>query len=129
VIEEERLVERGAELGETIRARMEGWTERFDVVGDVRGLGSMLAIEIVRDVETKEPDADLATAIVEEASARGLLLLKAGLYSNCVRVLVPQVIADGELEEALDAWEEAIAAATGSADSADSRVDEQAAAT
>ena len=128
VIEEERLVERGAELGETIRARMESWREGFDVVGDVRGLGSMLAIEIVRDVETKEPDAELATAIVEEASARGLLLLKAGLYGNCVRVLVPQVITDGELEEALDAWEEAIAAATRS-DSADAHVDERAATT
>jgi 4-aminobutyrate aminotransferase / (S)-3-amino-2-methylpropionate transaminase / 5-aminovalerate transaminase len=111
VIEEERLVERAAELGEAIRARMEAWRERFDVVGDVRGLGAMLAVEIVSDRETKEPDSDLATAIVEAASARGLLLLKAGIYGNCIRVLVPLVITDEQLDEALGAWEEAFDAA------------------
>jgi 4-aminobutyrate aminotransferase / (S)-3-amino-2-methylpropionate transaminase / 5-aminovalerate transaminase len=113
VIEEERLLERASELGETIRARMESWRERFDCVGDVRGLGAMLAIEIVRGRGTKEPDAELATAIVEAASARGLLLLKAGLYGNCIRVLVPLVVTDEQLDEALGAWQEAIEAATG----------------
>ena len=111
-IEDEGLVERAAEIGQAIRSRMESWVERFDVVGDVRGLGAMLAIEIVRDVETKEPDANLATAIVEAACARGLLLLKAGIYGNCIRVLVPLVIADAELDEALAVWEEAIDEAT-----------------
>ncbi|MBW3592212.1 MAG: 4-aminobutyrate--2-oxoglutarate transaminase [Actinobacteria bacterium] len=112
VIEDEGLVERASDLGQAIRSRMESWAERFDVVGDIRGLGAMLAIEIVRDVETKEPDADLATAIVEAASARGLLLLKAGIYGNCIRVLVPLVVSDAELEEALTVWEEAIDEAT-----------------
>jgi 4-aminobutyrate aminotransferase / (S)-3-amino-2-methylpropionate transaminase / 5-aminovalerate transaminase len=112
VIEEERLLERSSDIGETIRSRMESWRERFDCVGDIRGLGAMLAIEIVRDRETREPDADLATAIVEAASARGLLLLKAGLYGNCIRVLVPLVITDEQLDEALGAWGEAIEAAT-----------------
>ena len=111
-IEDEGLVERAAEIGQAIRSRMESWVERFDVVGDVRGLGAMLAIEIVRDVETKEPDANLATAIVQAAFARGLLLLKAGIYGNCIRVLVPLVIADAELDEALAVWEEAIDEAT-----------------
>src|SRR3712207_9483407 len=55
VIEEEALVERSAEIGETIRARMLSWQERWDVVGDVRGLGAMLAIEVVGDRATKEP--------------------------------------------------------------------------
>ncbi len=110
-LEEERLVERAVEIGETIRARMESWRERYACVGDVRGLGAMLAIEIVRDARTKEPDADLATAIVEAASARGLLLLKAGLYGNCIRVLVPLVVTDEQLDEALGAWQEAIEAA------------------
>jgi 4-aminobutyrate aminotransferase/(S)-3-amino-2-methylpropionate transaminase len=113
VIDEEGLVERANELGETIRARMESWRERFSCVGDIRGLGAMLAIEIVSDRDAKTPDADLATRIVEEASSRGLLLLKAGLYGNCIRVLVPLVVTDEQLTEALGAWEEAFEAATG----------------
>ena len=62
------------------------------------------------DRDTREPDAELATAVVEAAAARGLLLLKAGLYGNCIRVLVPLVITDEQLDEALGAWEEALAA-------------------
>jgi 4-aminobutyrate aminotransferase len=105
VIAEERLAERAEAIGETIRARMETWRERFDEVADVRGLGAMLAITIARD---GKPDADLATAVAEGAARRGLLLLKAGMYSNCIRVLVPLVISDAELEEALGVWVEAL---------------------
>ena len=112
VIEEERLADRAGEIGETIRSRMEAWRERFDAVGDVRGLGAMLAIELVSDRTTKEPDADRATAVVEAAAARGLLLLKAGLYGNCIRVLVPLVITGEQLDEALEVWEEALEAAS-----------------
>jgi 4-aminobutyrate aminotransferase / (S)-3-amino-2-methylpropionate transaminase / 5-aminovalerate transaminase len=110
VMEEEGLVERAQLIGETIRARMVSWHERFEPIGDVRGLGAMLAIEFVRDRETKEPAAELATAVVEAASARGLLLLKSGIYSNCIRVLCPLVLTDSELDEALDVWEEALEA-------------------
>src|SRR5213083_732818 len=76
VFEEEGLVDRAAALGETMRARMLRWQERFDAIGDVRGLGMMLAIELVHDRETKDPAPELATAIAEAALARGLLLLK-----------------------------------------------------
>jgi 4-aminobutyrate aminotransferase/(S)-3-amino-2-methylpropionate transaminase len=109
-IEEERLSERAEAIGETVRARMESWRERFDCVGDVRGLGAMLAIEIVRDRATREPDAELASAVAEAAFQRGLMLLKAGIYSNCIRVLVPLVITDEQLAEALAAWDEALEA-------------------
>jgi 4-aminobutyrate aminotransferase/(S)-3-amino-2-methylpropionate transaminase len=68
----------------------------------------MLAIELVADRETKAPAADVASQVVEAAAERGLLLLKSGIYSNCIRVLVPLVIADAELDEALDVWEEAL---------------------
>jgi 4-aminobutyrate aminotransferase/(S)-3-amino-2-methylpropionate transaminase len=112
VIDDESLVERAIAIGDTIRGRMETWRERFDCVGDIRGLGAMLAIELVKP-GSKEPDADLATAVVEAAAARGLLMLKAGLYGNCIRVLVPLVITDEQLDEALGAWEEAFAVATG----------------
>ena len=111
VFEDEGLVERGAALGDQIRSRMESWQEQYPAVGDVRGLGMMLAIELVKDPVTKEPDADAATAIVEAAAERGLLLLKSGIYSNCIRVLAPLVIADAELDEALDVWEDALSTA------------------
>ena len=113
VFEEEGLVERAQQLGETMRTRMVQWQERFAAIGDVRGLGAMLAIELVRDRDTKEPAADLATAVVEAAAERGLLLLKSGIYSNCIRVLCPLVLTDAELDEALSVWEEALEAALG----------------
>ena len=108
VIEEENLCARATVLGDTMRARMEGWKERFPQIGDVRGLGAMLAIELVRDPGTQEPDADTATAIVEEAVRNGLLLLKSGIYSNCIRVLAPLTLTDAELDEALGVWEQAL---------------------
>jgi 4-aminobutyrate aminotransferase/(S)-3-amino-2-methylpropionate transaminase len=109
VFEDENLIERAGQIGETIRNRMQGWQERWDAIGDVRGLGAMLAIELVHDRGTKDPAPELATAVVEAASARGLLLLKSGIYSNCIRVLVPLVISEGELDEALGVWEDALA--------------------
>jgi 4-aminobutyrate aminotransferase/(S)-3-amino-2-methylpropionate transaminase len=108
VFEEETLGARAAAIGETIRARLLSWQERWDAIGDVRGLGAMLAIELVTDRGTKEPAADLASKVVEAAAERGLLLLKAGIYSNCIRVLTPLVISDAELDEALDVWEQAL---------------------
>jgi 4-aminobutyrate aminotransferase / (S)-3-amino-2-methylpropionate transaminase / 5-aminovalerate transaminase len=108
VFEEDGLVERAAEIGDVIRARMETWRERFDAVGDVRGLGAMLAIELVHDRASKDPAPELASAVVEAAAERGLLLLKSGIYSNCIRVLVPLVISEAELEEALAVWEDAL---------------------
>jgi 4-aminobutyrate aminotransferase/(S)-3-amino-2-methylpropionate transaminase len=112
VFEDEGLVERAAEIGDTMLTRMRGWQDRFAAVGDVRGLGAMLAIELVKDRATKQPAAELATAVADAALQRGLLLLKAGIYSNCIRVLCPLVITDAELEEALDVWEEALEAAS-----------------
>ena len=111
VIEEEGLVERSATIGETIRARMLGWQERWPAIGDVRGLGSMLAIELVADPATKKAAPELAQAVVGAALQRGLLLITCGIHGNCIRVLVPLSIPASELEEALAAWEEALAAA------------------
>jgi 4-aminobutyrate aminotransferase-like enzyme len=103
VMEEEGLVERANAVGDVIRERMESWRARWAQITDVRGLGAMLAIEL--------EDPDLATRVVDEAFARGLLLLKAGVLLNCIRVLVPLVISDAELEEALGVWQEALEAA------------------
>jgi 4-aminobutyrate aminotransferase / (S)-3-amino-2-methylpropionate transaminase / 5-aminovalerate transaminase len=113
VFEEENLVERAQQIGERIRERMVSWQERIEQIGDVRGLGAMLAIEFVRDRDSKEPNPELATAVVEAATERGLLLLKSGIYSNCIRVLCPLVLTDAELDEALEVWEDALGAAVG----------------
>jgi len=113
VIEDEALLDRAERIGETIRGRMLAWQERHSQIGDVRGLGAMLAIELVEDRQTRNPAPTLASAVTEAAASRGLLLLKAGIHSNCIRVLCPLVITDHELEEALGAWEEALAAELG----------------
>jgi 4-aminobutyrate aminotransferase / (S)-3-amino-2-methylpropionate transaminase / 5-aminovalerate transaminase len=113
VFEDESLVERAAQIGETIRGRMQAWQQRWDAIGDVRGLGAMLAIELVHDRSTKDPAPEIATVVVEAASERGLLLLKSGIYSNCIRVLVPLVISEGELDEALGVWEDALGSILG----------------
>ena len=67
----------------------------------------MLAIELVRDPATKEPAADAASAVIEEAFRNGLPLIKSGTDGNCIRVLTPLVVADAELDEALGVWEDA----------------------
>ncbi len=109
VFEEERIVERAGVVGATIRDRMLAWQQRHPQIGDVRGLGAMLAIELVHDPATKEPAPELAEAVIDAALQRGLILLKAGVPGNCIRVLCPLTISDGELDEALDAWDEALA--------------------
>jgi 4-aminobutyrate aminotransferase/(S)-3-amino-2-methylpropionate transaminase len=108
VFEEEGLVDRASAVGDAIRTRMLTWQERWAEIGDVRGLGAMLAIELVRDPETKEPAPDVAWAVIEGAFRNGLLLIKSGTDGNCIRVLVPLSITDAELDEALGVWEDAL---------------------
>jgi 4-aminobutyrate aminotransferase / (S)-3-amino-2-methylpropionate transaminase / 5-aminovalerate transaminase len=110
VIVEEGLCERAGAIGAAIRERMEAWQATYPQIGDVRGLGAMLALELVLDPAAKTPAPELATAVVDEATRRGLLLLKAGLESNCIRVLCPLVISDAEVDEALDVWEASLGA-------------------
>ena len=113
VIDDEGLLERSEAIGEVIRSRMLSWQERWPAIGEVRGLGAMLAIELVADPATKKPSKELAQRVIAEALQRGLLLITCGVNGNGIRVLVPLVITDAELEEALGAWEEALEAALG----------------
>jgi 4-aminobutyrate aminotransferase/(S)-3-amino-2-methylpropionate transaminase len=113
VFAEEQLVERAQLVGGVIRSRMLEWQERWPRIGDVRGLGAMLAIELVHDPVTKAPAPELAAAVIDQALRRGLILLKAGIHGNCIRVLCPLTISDGELAEGLDVWEGALAAVLG----------------
>ena len=110
VIAEEDLAARATFLGDQMRARMRAWQERWPQVGDVRGLGAMLAIELVSDPAAKTPAPELASAVTEAATGHGLLLIKSGIYSNCVRVLMPLTLSDAELDEALAVWEASLEA-------------------
>lgn len=111
IIEEENLNERGEKLGAMVMERFHQLQEKYDVVGDVRGLGSMCAMELVKDRETKEPNKELTNRIVQEANKRGLLLLSAGAFGNVLRILMPLVITDEQLEEGLTIIEESMKAA------------------
>ncbi|MFD2368806.1 4-aminobutyrate--2-oxoglutarate transaminase [Brevibacillus sp. GCM10020057] len=113
-IEKHGLNERGAAIGQKVMERFHQFKEKFDVVGDVRGLGAMCAIEFVKDRTTKEPNKEIVSAIIQEANSRGLILLSAGLFSNVIRVLMPLVITDEQLEEGLTILEESIVAQTAS---------------
>ena len=104
----ERIRRRADELGERIRAGLEKIASRVEAVGEVRGLGPMLAIELVEDRETKAPAAALTTATTAAARERGLILLSCGLYGNVIRILVPLVVSDENLDRGLDLLEEAL---------------------
>ena len=110
-VSDETFQERSDELGRSIRTRLEKIEASVEQVGDVRGLGPMLAIELVEDRATKAPAAKLAAATVAAARERGLLLLACGIYSNVIRILVPLVASDEELERGLDALEESLVSA------------------
>ena len=92
-------------------ARLNGMAERHQVIGEVRGIGPMAAIELVKDRETREPAADVATATVAGALERGLLLLKTGIYDNVLRILVPITATEEDLALGLDRLEESLVAA------------------
>jgi 4-aminobutyrate aminotransferase / (S)-3-amino-2-methylpropionate transaminase / 5-aminovalerate transaminase len=108
VFADEDLVGQANRVGDLIRERMLGWQRRHPQIGDVRGLGAMLALELVRDPATREPAPELAEAVIDGALRRGLILLKSGVAGNCIRVLCPLTITDAELEDALAAWAEAL---------------------
>jgi 4-aminobutyrate aminotransferase/(S)-3-amino-2-methylpropionate transaminase len=107
--------ERAESIGTRIRAGLDGMAERIEAIGEVRGLGAMQAIELVEDRETKAPAAGLTTETLVAARERGLIILSCGLYGNVVRVLVPLVISDEDLERGLEILEEALVDASGRA--------------
>jgi 4-aminobutyrate aminotransferase/(S)-3-amino-2-methylpropionate transaminase len=107
----ESFQRRARELGEFIRLALDGIAERVPSVGEVRGLGPMLALELVDDRMTKTPAGELAASTVARACERGLVILTCGLSGNVVRILVPLVIADQDLERGLEILEESLAGA------------------
>jgi len=108
VIETEKLCARAERLGSTLLARLSDLQTRWPCIGDVRGLGAMVAMELVKDRRADAPDADLAKALVQAAGRRGLVLLSCGIYGNVIRFLTPLTIPDGILAEGLAILEAAL---------------------
>jgi 4-aminobutyrate aminotransferase/(S)-3-amino-2-methylpropionate transaminase len=101
IFAEEPLLERAQQIGKRVLDAFCEYQQRIPQIGDVRGLGAMVAIELVHDPASKEPAPELAQRVIDEARRWGLLLLRAGLYANVVRVLVPLVATDQEIDKAL----------------------------
>ncbi|HEV8452396.1 MAG TPA: 4-aminobutyrate--2-oxoglutarate transaminase [Gaiellales bacterium] len=112
-IERRDLLARGTAIGERMRSRFQALQLRHPRLGDVRGLGPMLAAEFVEDPISKAPASDLATVVAEAAMRRGLLILKAGMHGNCLRVLVSLVASDEQIDESLDVFDAAVDGALG----------------
>ena len=112
IVENDNLLAKGKALGEKLRARLETLRKQYEIIGDVRGIGPMLAMELVHDRETKQPAPDLAKALVSHCIASGLIILSCGSFGNVIRLLMPLVITDEELEKGLAIIEEGLAAIT-----------------
>ncbi len=109
----EPLMQRAKTIGAAIRARGASWATELPFVGEVRGLGAMMAIEFVKDRQTRTPDPDLAMRVIARCLQNGLITMRAGLYTNCIRLLMPFTITDEQLEEGLDVLDAAMRAELG----------------
>lgn len=112
VFEEDNLLERGRALGARLRAGLEALQQRHPAIGEVRGRGPMLAMEIVTDRESRRPDAATAQAIIDAARAEGLLVIKCGVHRNVIRLLAPLVTSERQADEALGMLSRALSATT-----------------
>jgi len=120
IFEREDLAERSRQIGRIACERFLQLQKQYPMIGDVRGQGGMLAMEIVKDRTTREPDSQAVTDILAAAHRRGLILISAGMYGNVVRVLVPLNISDEQLKQGLDILAEAIGTVAGVAATANS---------
>ena len=110
-IADEAFLARARAVGERLRAGLERLVASYPQAGEVRGLGPMLAVEFVKDERTKEPFPELVLEVTKQALKRGLIVIRAGLYSNCIRLLPPLNLTDAEVDEGLAVLHEAVAAA------------------
>jgi 4-aminobutyrate aminotransferase/(S)-3-amino-2-methylpropionate transaminase len=109
IIEKEDLCARANVLGDRFRRRAAKWQERWELIGDVRGLGAMQALELVRSKTTREPADEETKEVSQYCYEHGLVTITAGSYSNVIRLLMPLVITDGQMDEAMDVLESGLA--------------------
>ncbi len=108
IIKDEHLLDRSLAIGNILRKRFESFKAKYEIVGDVRGMGSMQAIEFVKDRKTKEFATAETKQIVQDCMNNGVIIASAGINKNCIRMLVTMKITDAQLNEALDVMEKAI---------------------
>jgi 4-aminobutyrate aminotransferase/(S)-3-amino-2-methylpropionate transaminase len=113
VFEQEDVLARANAIGKQFERRAREWQSRFDLIGEIRGLGAMRALELVKSRETREPAADETKRIAQYCYEHGLITITAGSYSNVIRVLVPLVITEKQMDEGLDVLEEALSSVSG----------------
>ena len=101
VFEKENLLQRSRDVGERLTAALKAMAAKHACIGDVRGMGAMVAVELFKNGDLKQPDAELAKRITAEATTRGLILLTCGTYGNVIRILVPLTASDALLDEGL----------------------------
>ncbi len=109
IIERDNLCARANVLGERFRKRASAWQAKWELVGDVRGLGAMQALELVRSKQTREPAADETKQLAQYCYENGVVTITAGTYGNVIRLLMPLVITDAQMDEAMDVLEAGIA--------------------
>jgi 4-aminobutyrate aminotransferase/(S)-3-amino-2-methylpropionate transaminase len=108
VFRDEKLLERSQQIGNFMVSRLKGLQARFPCIGEVRGVGSMVAIELVKNRRADSPDTDLTKALVQAAGRRGLVILACGMYGNVIRFLAPLTIADSLVKEGFNIFEQAL---------------------
>ncbi len=110
-IEQKKLPDRAAKIGASVVGRLKSMQEKYSLIGDIRSLGAMIGIELVKDRETKEPAKEETAQITQECLSQGLIIISAGIYGNVIRMLMPLVITDEQIERALNILEGAFAKA------------------
>ena len=113
IFEEEGLLSRAYAQGEMLQDRIDAMAQQLPRIGEVRGLGPMLGLELVEDASTRQPSAARTRRVLEFARERGLLLLRAGTHDNVIRLLAPLVASDEDLDRGLDILGGALADALG----------------
>jgi len=108
IMQRDRIPERAEKLGQMMRKRLDEMSEKYGLIGDVRGLGAMQAIELVKDRRTKEPAADETMKVINKAREKGLLLLRAGIYRNVIRLHPPLTIEEENLMKGLNILEDSL---------------------
>ena len=114
VMREERLLERSQEIGRFMSSRLKGLQVRFPCIGEVRALGAMVAVELVKNGRADAPDAELTKALVQAAGRHGLIILSCGIYGNVIRFLAPLTIPEALLKEGFRLFELALDEVAGS---------------